>query len=339
MKMDMARTACRWAWLVAGLALSLAVSGHAATGTSITFSNKVATFRDAQGTVYQDANIYSAEFKADGTGRIIYRTNGEYNAISFARLSPETLTRLGVPDGYADIARDRDEQRKEAAARESQAMAEEQQRLLDPTNLVSVRVDAVLARVGSDPFYGAINSCRVQSGRNPALLNILVARLPDRVASYYESLARQEQEVNALKNQVAYGQSWIANASWQLSQEREQLNQTAAQVRTATAGMADWVYPTAVQREAVESARRQEQRNAGSLTNAQKQLTGDQERLQDLEKKLLALQDSGPATTTLLMLPSRRTFNGIKLFLCAPESVQPQLNVSAKPAAVPTNPN
>lgn len=334
--MTNSRTASRPAWLIAGLIIFFSpVVARAATGASVSFTNKVMTFTDLHGQVYPDATIKRADFNADGTGQIIYQTNDNYNAISFARLTPETLTSLGVPANYADIARDRDTQKQEVASKEAQANAAEQQRLLDPANLTSIRVDAVISKVGFDPVYGTIYSCRTQFGQNPALLNILVARLPDRVPAYFDSVTQHDQAVAALKDQIAGRQTWVANASAQLSQQQNQIRQTEAQVNAGTAGMADWVYPAAVQRNAVEMEKQEQRRDISTYTNAQQQIVNDQDRLKDLEKDQLTLKDTGPAVTTLLMLPGRRTYNGFKVFICAPESVQAQVNVPS--ATTPKN--
>ncbi len=335
--MKSARTA--WAWLVSGLAIFFAINGRAAPGASLSFTNKVATFQDLPGHSYPDATIVRADFNADGTGQIIYRVNGDYNAISFSKLSPDTLSYLGVPSDYAEIARNRDAQKQEAAAKEAQAGAAEQQRLLDPANLTSIRVDAILSKVGYDSTYGTLYSCRTQFGQNPTLLNIVVARLPDRVPAYFDSVARQQQAIAALQNEIAGRQSWVAGANLQLSQQQSQIEQTAARVRASTAGMADWVYPAAVQRDAVEMMNREQRRDISTFTNAQEQLVGEQDRLKDMQKDLLTLKDSGPSTTTLLMLPSRHIFYGFKVFVCAPESVQPLVNVPTDQAAVPKTGN
>ena len=323
------RTGYAQVWLIAGLVIfSFVFNGHSA-GASVSFTNQVATFTDSQGHDYVDATIVRADFNADGTGELIYRTNGDYNAISFAKLSPSTLRNLGVPSNYADIARDRDTLKQEALARESQAVVAEQQRLLDATNLVSIRVDAVISKVGYDPVYGNLYSCRTQFGQNPALLSVLVAHLPDRISAYYDSVAQHDQAIAALRDQIAGRQSWVANASTQLSQQQSQIEQERAQVNAGTAGMADWVYPAAVQRNAVRMDEEEQRRDVSTFTNAQHEIVTEQNRLKDLEKDQLTLKDSGPAVTTLLMLPSRRTLNGFKIFVCAPESMQPQVNVSA----------
>ena len=328
-----------WGWLISSLAILLAVNGYAAPGASVSFTNKIATFQDLQGHSYLEATIVRADFNADGTGQIIYRVNGDYNAVSFSKLSPDTLSYLGVPSDYAEIARNQDAKKQAAAAKEAQAAAAEQQRLLDPANLTSIRVDAVLSKVGYDSVYGTLYSCRTQFGQNPTLLNILVARLPERISAYFDSVARQQQAIAELQNQIAGGQSWVANANVQLSQQQYQIEQTSAQVRANTAGMADWVYPVAVQRDAVEAMNREQRRDISMYTNAQEQLVSEQDRLKDMQKDLLTVKDSGPSTTTLLMLPGRHMFNGFKVFICAPESVQPLVNVPTDQAAIPKTGN
>lgn len=331
------RQGSRWlgilAVLVAGWGLLPGAKAAAASGASLSLSNRVATFSDAGGHVYFDATLVRADFDAGGGGRIIYRTNGDFNAIAFSLLTADTLRTLGVPDNHAELARQEDARRKEAALREAKSLADEQERLLDPTNLVPVKVDEVVARIGFDAVYGQLYNCRVHLGKNPRPVNVLVAKLPDDIADYYDRVKKQEGAVAGMKNEIAGAQAWAAGAARQLTYEQYQVEQARAQVNAGTAGMADWVRPAAAQRDAVKEADQQQKRDASVLTNVQEQISTYQKQLATLETNLAELKAAELPSTTRLMLPARRSFNGFQVFICAPATVQPPPEDDAKPSA------
>ncbi len=322
------RMVCR-VWLVCAALIIAAVNGRAAITATMPYTNKVATFTDLSGNVYPNADLVRAEFSPDGAGRIVFRTNGEFGTVSLLNLSAQTLSSLGVPANHTQIARDLEEQRKAAILKEAQANAEEQQKLLDRSNLIPVKIDSVVAKIGYDPIYGTLYSCRVHLGQNPGVLNILVAKLPDEIQNYYQQVKKTEDEVSTLQSQVNGAQNWAAGASWQLSQQRYQIEQAQAQTQANYAAMGIWVSPSAPNYY-IDQAKVQQKYEASMLTNVQDQINLYQEQLSVMQTNLTVLRSQEAAATTLLMLPGRRAFNGFKVFICSPEPVQTATPAEAK---------
>ncbi len=275
---------------------------NALAQNDIPLDGKTATFTDRQGRVYDRAALVRADLT-----RLIFKTNGDFGTVALTNLSPATMQTLGIPTNQVQKAQELERQRKEAALKQQAATAEEQQLLLDPTNLVLIKVDVVAGKVGYSPIYGDIYKCSMRKAQGAAF-TACVAKLSPDMATYPGRVAAMEQAVAQLT-------ALLENQSAQLAQRQRQVEIADA----VTPGLdAEYYYyygPAMTQRRLINLAYL-------DLKDANAALEEGRRNLEELRGQLTAVKNGEAAATTKLMLPSRRTFNGMPLYICAPESVQ-----------------
>jgi len=308
------------AWLPGVLCLlaTLGALDNAAAAVSKTYTNFVTTFVDTDGNVFSEAKIIRADFDSDGSGRVVYQTNGDFNSIKLSKLTPGSLTALNIPSNHVQIARDFDRKQKEAAAKEAAAYAEEQRRLLDPANLTPMKIDAIIGKSAYDSVYGQLYSCKVRLGSRGALVTALVAKLPPDVSTYFDNVAQLQRYVADGDNRVSAGQAWVSQAQMALQQQDYQLQLAEAN----PSGMAPWVYAAMMQNLGVQQARSQERLQAQSVSNTVEQIEVARQQIDTVRSQLRDLESREVAATTKLVLPARHNFRGFQIYLCAPQSVQ-----------------
>jgi hypothetical protein len=95
--------------------LCFAFFAGASLAQDITFTNRVATFTNLQGTVYKDVTLTKADL--DG---VIYREEAGGGRVCYTNLSPAVLEAWGIPTNRIETARARAKRKAAAAVAEAQ---------------------------------------------------------------------------------------------------------------------------------------------------------------------------------------------------------------------------
>jgi hypothetical protein len=280
------------------------------------FTNKIATFSSLDGQSYLAAQLVEAD-----SSRIIFKTNGVFEAVAFTNLSPETLDQIGITQDYLASLKQSAANRAVALAKERTMLVDEEQRLRDGIGLLNLRVNTVEVS-DNDPVYGNLRFCRVTlpSGVNTA---VFVARLPDSVPEYFQRRDTLTRQIADLNSRIDATTAQVAAQSAQIDQAQNQVNQANAVPRQPAMVYDPYNQVVVNASDAVQNQINQEQANINSarvsVNDARDQIGAWRNDLTAAQGELNDLMHKEKTDTTVQVVLSHYLHNKYQIMVCAPQ--------------------
>ena len=313
-----ARVAGVWAALAMGAAFQVSLTQ---CGAVLSFTNKVATFSSLDGQMYVGAQLVEAD-----SSRIIFKTNGVFDAVAFTNLSADTLDRIGITQDYLDSVRDGEARKAVALAAQRTMLADEQQRLGDGIGLLNLTVNTVEIS-DHDPIYGNLRFCRVTMPSGAAIA-VFVARLPDTVPGYFQQRDSLARHVADLKSRIDTVTAQVEAQAAQLDQAQNQVDQANAAPRSPAFVYDPYNQVVINAADATQNQINQEQtrinRASDSLNDARDQVASWRTDLTAAQTELDALVRAQKKQTTVPAVLSHYLHNGYQIMVCAPPQEPPE---------------
>ncbi len=290
-------------------------TGQCQTSPDLWFTNRVVTFTNLEGERFVDADLVEA-----GISQVVFKTNGIFGAVKFTNLSPATLELIGIPPSQLELAHELEIQKAEALAHQRALLKDEQEKLLDPSNLVELTVESIQLK-DNDPIYGRVQFCSVSTATG-ASRSVFVVNLPRTVTAYFDQLSALAQQIDQLNGQIETTTAHINAGMDQAKQAQYQLDQINPYTPTAAYGDPGFVNVEMAQRNAVQLAQSNINATMDALGDATNQVAAWRKQLETAQTGLDKLKRAGPSLASVLVLPSHYLHNGFPIVICAPPQVE-----------------
>ena len=259
----------------------------------ITFTNKIATFTNLQGRLYDTVLIE----RANSSG-IVYRSGGTLGMVAYTNLSPATLEEIGVPLDRLDAAKARAEQSRLLAVQQMKMDAEEESRLQNPSNFFEITILSPFVRQSVN-VMGGLCCCKISGPRGE--LTAWIRGMPSELIANFQNVSTLEQSVAQLSNQISVRSAQIKAAQY----EHDRLDAVAP---TGAYGDINYVNTTM-------APRNQANLMQVDINTATSMLVSEQDNLSDLNRKLTQLKVEQSSLSKLRVMQSRTLWDNLPIYI------------------------
>jgi hypothetical protein len=304
----------------AGLQLLIAAcfgmgNGQSQTTMDLWFTNRIVTFTNLQGERFAHAEVVEAD-----ASQVVFKTNDIFGTVKLTNLSPATLEWIGIPPEQLELAHQLEIQKAQALAHQRAMLQDEQQRLLDSSNLVRLTVESIQLK-DYDAIYGPVLFCNVRTATGAAT-SVFVVGLPQRVTAYFDQRSALESEIAQLSGQIEAETAQLATAEDQAKQAQYQLSQLDTYTPTGAFGDPNFVNAEMAQRNALDLAKSNLTARVNSFGESTNQVAAWHGQLDTAQAELDRLKRNQPSLASVSALPSHFLHNGFTMVICAPPQVE-----------------